>query len=757
MPRTSFYVVGWLIFFGLARPALAQGTDTESGAGTRVDPEMASEPSASPTEPTVAADDGALAEPQTDGDGPEDTQIDPEFPAPEVVEVRGQSASRTLEKSAKAVSIVNLENARLRSADLGEVLARSSGISVQRGGGLGSTTRLTLNGLTDDQIRFFIDGVPLQLAGFAFGIANIPVNKLERIEVYRGVVPIEFGADALGGAINLVTSIEDGTSAGASYQLGSFGTHRATANAQVVDDDTGWLARTSAFFDTTNNNYDVDVTVPDEVGRLSDETVERFHDEYRALGVQAEVGLIEQSWADRITVGGFYNETDRDIQNNVIMVIPYGEPVSAQQSAGATLRYENNFDDRFGLQMIAGYSRTRRRLVDVSECIYNWRGECVNLRNVRGEIFSEPRDRVTLDDGFFLRLNGSLELGLDHELRLSVAPTAELRSGDERLDPPGVVDELSLERELLGVVSGVEYEFSAWEERFSNILFAKSYYQVQRAEEVGIGSEILRRDRDTGQFGFGNSLRVKTTEWLDLKASYEFATRLPEVLEVFGDGLLIESNLDIEPEESHNVNIGGQLDIDGLVVGGFRGEVNGFLREVDNLIVLTGDDRTFSYQNVFGGRVLGVEGSLNWASPNDILTLGGNTTYIDYRNTSSDGDFGAFEGDRIPNRPYLLANALARLKFDEVFQNDDQIGLDWDTRFVQEFFRNWESAGDPSFKQTVDSQLQHSVAIGYTGAWWPAQYSFSVEMQNLTNEALFDFFGVQRPGRLLFVKATLDY
>ncbi|MEL6761514.1 MAG: ligand-gated channel protein, partial [Myxococcota bacterium] len=194
-----------------------------------------------------------------------------------------------------------------------------------------------------------------------------------------------------------------------------------------------------------------------------------------------------------------------------------------------------------------------------------------------------------------------------------------------------------------------------------------------------------------------------------------------------------------------------------LAVGGFRGEVNGFLREVDNLIVLTGDDRTFSYQNVFGGRVLGVEGSLNWTSPNEVLTLGGNATYIDYRNTSSEGAIGTFDGDRIPNRPYVLANALARLKFDEVLQNDDQIALDWDTRFVQEFFRNWESAGDPSFKQTVDSQLQHSVALGYSGAWWPAQYSIAVEVQNLTNEALFDFFGVQRPGRSLFVKATLDY
>ena len=38
-----------------------------------------------------------------------------------------------------------------------------------------------------------------------FGIANVPVNLIERVEIYRGVVPIRFGADALGGAVNLVS------------------------------------------------------------------------------------------------------------------------------------------------------------------------------------------------------------------------------------------------------------------------------------------------------------------------------------------------------------------------------------------------------------------------------------------------------------------------------------------------------------------------------------------------------------------------
>ncbi|MEM6533055.1 MAG: TonB-dependent receptor plug domain-containing protein [Myxococcota bacterium] len=108
---------------------------------------------------------------------------------PEVITVEGRSVGKSIEDSAKAVTVIETSEAQERAADLGEVLARTQGVGVQRTGGLGSPARLSLNGLTDDQIRFFIDGVPLEIAGFPFGLANVPVNIVDRVEVYRGVVP----------------------------------------------------------------------------------------------------------------------------------------------------------------------------------------------------------------------------------------------------------------------------------------------------------------------------------------------------------------------------------------------------------------------------------------------------------------------------------------------------------------------------------------------------------------------------------------
>ncbi|HEU4537805.1 MAG TPA: TonB family protein, partial [Polyangiaceae bacterium] len=176
---------------------------------------------------------GAVAGPKAEG-GPGQPPAPAAAPAPaREVTVQGATPAERLRQSAEAVAVIETEQAKRQTADLGEVMARSGGVGVRRSGGLGSDTQFSLNGLTGDQVRFFLDGVPLDVAGYPFGIANVPVNVVERIEIYRGVVPVRFGADALGGAVNLVTDQRvRGTGASASYQVGSYDTYRATLGAR---------------------------------------------------------------------------------------------------------------------------------------------------------------------------------------------------------------------------------------------------------------------------------------------------------------------------------------------------------------------------------------------------------------------------------------------------------------------------------------------------------------------------------------------
>lgn len=74
-------------------------------------------------------------------------------------------------------------------------------MKLRESGGVGSDMQLMLDGFSGKHVKVFIDGVPQEGVGSSFGLNNIPVNFADRIEVYKGVVPVGFGTDAIGGVI----------------------------------------------------------------------------------------------------------------------------------------------------------------------------------------------------------------------------------------------------------------------------------------------------------------------------------------------------------------------------------------------------------------------------------------------------------------------------------------------------------------------------------------------------------------------------
>lgn len=678
------------------------------------------------------------------------------------VTVRGKAEPQRLRESALAVQVVETTRAKRESADLGEVLARSQGIGLRRAGGLGSEGRLSLNGLTDDQVRFFLDGIPLEWAGYPFGMANVPVNLVEHVEVYRGVVPVHFGADALGGAVNLQTERDvRGTHGGVSYQLGSFGTQRITANARHLHRPSGFFARASGFYDYADNDYPVTAEVADPNAGFQNRPtrVYRFHDAYRAVGSNVELGLVGQPWAKRLLVRGFFTDYRKDLQHNLVMTAPYGEVTAGARTAGATLRYEKRFLERLTVDAVAGYAYSATDFRDVSNCIYNWFGQCWRQQpqGIFGELEPQPTDQTLWDHRVFGRFNFGWKFHPQHRLRVSIAPNLTTRTGDERRrEDPDERDPLSAQRDLYTLVGGLEYEVDLLDDRLENIVFVKGYLQRVRSEEQVRADVFREENRDTDRYGYGDMLRYRFYDWLYAKASYEWATRLPRTDEIFGDGVLVFDNLALEPEVSHNANLELVLDLQSTPVGSVRASVNGFLRESDKLIALLGIGKTFYYQNVLAARSAGVEVALGWTSPGEYLALDGNVTHLEFRNRSGEGAFGDYKGDRIPNRPYLFANASARLQLRRVAAAEDTLSLAWYTRYTGEFFRGWESAGRQDSKDTIDAQLLHTLAFTYFVDGDPLAVSFTGEIANVTDQAAFDFFGVQRPGRAFFFKTTAE-
>ena len=76
-----------------------------------------------------------------------------------------------------------------RMKTLNDIDGRTSGVRLRREGGAGSDFDFVINGLSGNSIRYFIDGVPLETRGSSASLDNIPVSLIERVELFKGVVP----------------------------------------------------------------------------------------------------------------------------------------------------------------------------------------------------------------------------------------------------------------------------------------------------------------------------------------------------------------------------------------------------------------------------------------------------------------------------------------------------------------------------------------------------------------------------------------
>ncbi|MEM6736805.1 MAG: carboxypeptidase-like regulatory domain-containing protein [Bacteroidota bacterium] len=682
------------------------------------------------------------------------------------VVVYGETQKEVLEKSAMAIKVVETKIAQLKTADLGEVMARTEGVSVQRSGGLGSNTRFSLNGLTDDQIRFFMDGIPLNAMGHVNGVANVPVNTVERVEVYKGVVPIRFGADALGGAVNLVSNSEfEGTHGQASYQIGSFNTHRLAGFVQHRPADHKYFVLTSAFLDRTDNNYWVDVEIPDARGRVEERRVRRFHDTYAAIGMSIEAGFRDLNFADKLSIRAFYNDSEKDLQHNLIMALPFGEAFSEASSYGGFVDWRKEIFSGLKISNVAGFSENKITWVDTANVVYKWDGSLA--RDLNGEIVIRPNpgengassDAVFSDWTYYDRFFASYQWRGKHQLKISSAPTLLERSGrDRRITDPGEVDRLTLSNKLFNFINGIEYEFKP-NDKLEWTVFGKNYIQRLNTEQIVFGTDlnVIDRNRMTNNYGVGTGVRIELTENLSTKLTYERATRLPNAIEVFGDGIFIFDNVEIEPERSHNVNVDLNYVRRAASKSDLEIGISGFLRQVDSLIVLLGSGMTFIHQNVANATSKGLELNFSWTLANEKLFISGNGTWLDFRNTSETGRFEPFKGDRIPNRPYLFSNADAGYKIPDLLGDQNNLQLFLGARYVHKFFRGWESVGDPDRKQFIPRQLTQNAGLTQDLQKDELKFTFTLEVQNISNAKVFDFFGVQRPGRNFNAKLLMKF
>ena len=106
-----------------------------------------------------------------------------------------------------SVTVIDRDEIERRQAhSVQDALRGVPGLSFSNNGGLGKATSVFLRGAESDQVLVLVDGVRVGSATLGTtSIQDIPIDQVERIEVVRGPRSSLYGADAIGGVIQIFT------------------------------------------------------------------------------------------------------------------------------------------------------------------------------------------------------------------------------------------------------------------------------------------------------------------------------------------------------------------------------------------------------------------------------------------------------------------------------------------------------------------------------------------------------------------------
>jgi vitamin B12 transporter len=120
-----------------------------------------------------------------------------------------------------------------------EAIDRASSVKLTETGGPGSVTEINIRGANSEQVLILLDGKRLNsgsAGGYDMSNLPVPLEDIERIEIVRGASSALYGADAVGGVVNIITKKPSGPSTTVKAEAGTHGWQDYTVgNSSKID------------------------------------------------------------------------------------------------------------------------------------------------------------------------------------------------------------------------------------------------------------------------------------------------------------------------------------------------------------------------------------------------------------------------------------------------------------------------------------------------------------------------------------------
>ena len=647
---------------------------------------------------------------------------------------------------------------------LSEALSKAPGMKIRESGGVGSDMAVTMDGFSGKHVKVFIDGVPQEGVGSSFGINNIPVNFADRIEVYRGVVPVGFGSDAIGGVINIVTPKRQRRwFLDASYSYGSFNTHKAYVNfGQTLGN--GFKYEINAFQNYSDNDYWVDAPVENfatgGINRNKLEHVRRFNDTYHNEAVIAKIGFVNKPWADRLMGSFTYSHMYKQIQTGVRQEIVYGQKHRHGHSLIGAVEYgkRNLLTKGLDVAFNANYNRNVTINVDTASVKYNWRGETDPLNSPGEQSYQNSRAN---NNNWTATLTTDYRLNDNHLFTVNEVFNTFNRSNDNLL--ASIVSSDEIGKITTKNIVGLSYRYTP-NNKLNFIAFGKQYHQYVSGPAATTSAQdtYVKSSRSVDAFGYGAAGTWFMPLGFQMKASYEKAYRLPTIEEMFGDEDLEVGDMSLKPESSHNVNLNLSYNatfgnnIIYVEAGFIYRDTRDYIQR--NILALSGGKSAATYVNY--GKVdtkgFSVSARYNFSK---WVSLGGNFTQMNVRDNMKTAMGSTMANvayrERMPNQPYMFADSDINFYWHGLGEKSNVLTVAYDNQYTHKFCYYASNIGSNNNDYMVPDQFSHNLTISY--GIKNGRYNFSFECRNFTNERLYDNFSLQKAGRAFYGKVRIYF
>ena len=414
------------------------------------------------------------------------------------VVVFGKTKAQVIRESPEAVSVINAKELQGRSVSLETILNKTIGLKVGQTGGLGSSSRIIVHGLEGNRIQILWDGIPMSTSDGTFSLDEIPIDIIERIEVYKSIIPARFGCDGLGGAVNIVTKEFSTDYLDASYELGSYRTHKGSVFSRKNFPKSCILLGAGGYYTSAKNDYSF--RVPERENLL----VKRDHDRFRSYMLKGKIAFTKL-WFDEIsTEFGYYNRFN-EIQG-VLKNIQHAENKSGMFMLENKLMKSGMLNNRLNFESHFSLSHTTNNFVDTARVNHDFEGNIYPSPNGQGETGDVPHN--SNDKGLEIneRLNLDYRLSANHSLNLNTLINyAQRQPNDDIASQHAGFIIGGFPSKKTSVVSGLTWEAKLFDRKLTNMFSAKYFHLHSEIEDL-TSYEIIeapkKKSNTTSQIGW---------------------------------------------------------------------------------------------------------------------------------------------------------------------------------------------------------------------------------------------------------------